>query len=381
MTPHRSARSSSPLLRRLGGLLLGLLALLPLSPPAAAAGPELRAVEAPDALGALEARPATPAGWVELDGPHLHIAAHPDDAATARRLLQRGEAALPRLAEALGVGVGGDIFIFLAPDDATFEAMQPGPTPEWADGLAWPSRGLVYLHAPRARIATDEPLETVLQHELVHILLGRAFAPRPVPTWLQEGAAQVLAGQLRLEQTDDLALGLLGGSAVPLAELTRGFPADPTRAKVAYAESALFVAYLRHAAGPAGLPGLVHRMSRGESVEDAILAVTGQSLAAHEAAWRGGWEGSPLWLKPLFSEDAFFAFGAVGFVVGGAAALRRRRQRHAAKRPDDGVQDALIEAVAEWPGRPTLRPRAPRDDQGGPLRVRGGWAHPLPGQA
>jgi hypothetical protein len=143
---------------------------------------------------------------------------------------------------------------------------------------------------------------------------------------------------------------------VPLAELTRGFPADPTRAKVAYAESALFVAYLRQAAGPGGLPALIARMSRGESVDDAILAVTGQGLAAHEAAWRGGWEGSPLWLKPLFSEDAFFAFGAVGFVVGGAAALRRRRQRHAAVRADDGVHDALTAAVAEWPGRPSIRP-------------------------
>lgn len=373
----RTART--PLLRslllRAAGLALGLLAALPL--PGRAQGPELRAVEAHDVLGALEAPPEVPAGWIQLDGPHLHVVAHPDDAGAARRLLQRGEAAIPRLAAALGVGAGGDITVFIAPDDATFEAMQPGPTPPWADGLAWPSRGLIYLHAPRARIGTDEPVEVVLEHELVHILLGRAFAPRPVPTWLQEGAAQVLAGQLRLEQTDDLALGLLGGSAVPLSELTRGFPADPARAKVAYAESALFVAYLRHAAGAEGLRALVGRMARGESVDEAILAATGKGLAAHEQAWRADVEGSPLWLKPLFSEQTLAALGAVGFVIGGGVALRRRRQRHGrATPPSDGLQDALIDAVSEWPGRPPLRPRGPRPPvERAELR----WPHPVSG--
>ena len=363
---------------RIVGVALALLLAIPR--PGLARGPELRAVDAADALGALAAPPEVPAGWMHLDGPHLHVVAHPDDQGVARRLLQRGEAALPRLANALGVGAGGDITVYIAPDDATFEAMQPGPTPPWADGLAWPGRGLIYLHAPRARIGTDEPVEVVLEHELVHILLGRAFAPRPVPSWLQEGAAQVLAGQLRLEQTDDLALGLLGGSAVPLSELTRGFPADPARARVAYAESALFVAYLRQAAGADGLRALIGRMARGESVDEAIVAVTGKGLAAHEGAWRAEVESSPLWLKPLFSEQTLLAVGALGFVLGGGAALRRRRTRHLQRLPPtDGLHDALIDAVAEWPGRPPL----PRRREGGSAASRAslGWPHPVPGAA
>lgn len=366
--------------RALAPLALALLwGLSLLSAPLARAGsPELRAATVADAAGALEPAPEVPEGWLTVVGPSLRVHAHPDDVAVARRLLRHGEASVPRIAAALGVGSGGDIHVFLAPDDRTFEAMQPGPTPTWADGLAWPSRGLVYLHAPSARVGTDEPLEMVMDHELVHVVLGRAFGPRPVPTWLQEGAAQTLSGQAATGRSDDLAFGMLSGELLPLRELTRGFPADATRARTAYAQSALFVSHLSRASGEQGLRRVVQQMAAGDSVEQAILVATGQNLDALDAAWRARLSGSPLWLKPLFSDEAILGLGSVVLVIGGTFAIRRKKLRARRWADEERVSAALREAVAEWPGRPPLR-RGDKGPSGGLFRADPRWEHPRPG--
>ena len=67
--------------------------------------------------------------------------------------------------------------------------------------------------------------------------MTRAFAPRTPPAWLQEGVAQVLADQLGPEQAQTLARGSMTG-LVSLEGLEHGFPSDPRRAQLAYAESA-----------------------------------------------------------------------------------------------------------------------------------------------
>ena len=59
-----------------------------------------------------------------------------------------------QLAKRLGVPMGRPVDVYLAPDEATFRSLQPGTIPDWADGTAWPTRGLVYLRSPRIRAGT-----------------------------------------------------------------------------------------------------------------------------------------------------------------------------------------------------------------------------------
>ena len=372
----RSALLRLRALSRAALTALVLLSGLGAAAPALAGSPELRSAVAADATGALEDAPPVPEGWLTLLGPHLRVHAHPDDVVVARRMLRHGEESLPHIASALGLGSGGDIHVFIAPDDHTFEAMQPGPTPPWADGLAWPSRGLVYLHAPRARLGNDEPLEQVMDHELVHVVLGRAFSPRPVPTWLQEGAAQTLSGQAYQGRGDDLAVGMLSGGLLPLRELTRGFPADATRARTAYAQSAMFVGYLSREAGPEGLRLVVARMAAGDSVDQAILVATGRSLDSLDLAWRDRLSGSPLWLKPLVSDNAILGLGAIVLVIGGTMAIRRKRAKVKRWADEERVAEALREAVSDWPGRPPLRRAAGRAPR---FSLDARWDHPTAG--
>jgi len=208
-------------------------------------------------------------------------------------------------------------------------------------------------------------MDQVLDHEIVHVLLGRAFGPRPVPHWLQEGMAQLLAREYTEATTNALARGLLGDSLISLDGLSAGFPADPVRAQLAYAQSADLVAYIRNRWGQEAIQTLVHELAGGHSFHAAIHTATGQTVEQVDAAWRGHLDQSYLWLRPLVSETALFGLAAVIFVGGGVLALRRRRRRLKAWADEEAEMDAfaseLERRLQEAPraGQPTAHAGSP----------------------
>ncbi len=270
---------------RLGTFLLVLL-LLAFGPRAAEAQ---EWTAGPPVQPELTERPARPAGWTTVRGTWVELHGHESRADLLLRLSRHAAEALPRLAERLEVPPGGTIHVYVASTEEQFRSLQPGDAPTWADATAYPSLGVVFLRDPRIRIATDEPVEQVLDHELVHILLGRAFAPEVPPAWLQEGAAQVLAHQTGTATMRTMSSAALQGTIMGLESLERGFPRDPVLAQVAYAVSADFVQYLQVQHGERVIPELVHASLGGRSLKHAVRAATGASLDDVEASWRGRW--------------------------------------------------------------------------------------------
>ncbi|MEZ4242108.1 MAG: peptidase MA family metallohydrolase, partial [Myxococcota bacterium] len=261
---------------------------------------------------------------------------------------RHGSRELPALAERLKVPVGTTVHVYVADDDAVFRAIQPGVPPTWADATAWPTLGAVFLRAPQARAGADAPIEQVLEHELVHVLLGRAFASgaaeRP-PHWLQEGVAQLLAGEIGPEEAATLQRSSLLGGPIPLRSLEHGFPADPRKAQLAYAESADFVAWLVDEHGEEALPALVRASAGGASMRQAVRQATGQYLEDVEATWQARWAPRPgLELAALASGDWVFGLGAVALAVAFVQRRRRFRRRLAEMAREEALVDALLAA-------------------------------------
>lgn len=331
---------------------------------ARAAVPEMRSATP---VGVTQGEVALPANWTTTFGQHTKIHSAPEHARVARRLSAHADEAVPRLGGVLGLPAGRRVTVVLAPDDQSFSSMQPGSPPTWADGTAWPLQNLVFLHAPDARRGDATPLETVFEHELVHIMLGQAFAPRRVPHWLQEGTAQVLAHEVRPDSAQKMAS--IGDQLIPLKDLTGSWPADPVRAQRAYAQSAHFVAHLRNTYGEGAFRGLVGRMARGQRVEDALLSATGDSLTMIDQDWRARVASSPLWLQQVFTDTTLLGLGGVGLVVGFFGVRRRKRERLAKWAHEERLQDAIYASLAgEWgDGRPPLPERSPPT-----------WPHPQP---
>lgn len=267
------------------------------------------------------------------------------DAATVRRLAEHAATSMPRIAGELGVPTVEEVRVTLAPSELSFRDLQPGRPPAWADGKAWPEQGLIYLKSPRIRYGTATPLETVLDHELIHVLLGRAFGDRPVPSWLQEGVAKVLAREYTPAMTDALAGAVLGGNLLSLDELTGNFPAEPLRAQLAYAQSADMIAFLRNRWGEDALRVLVRRMAAGASVEESVRAATGLGPVALEAAWRARLLASPIWLRALVRPELWMGLGGLAFLIG--AGLRSRRNRKKLERwvEQEALETAVMQAL------------------------------------
>ncbi|MCB9664831.1 MAG: hypothetical protein H6732_12020, partial [Alphaproteobacteria bacterium] len=246
-----------------------------------------------------------------------------EDTQLLLHLADHTEAALPRLAAELGVTVGGHVQLFLARSAEDFRVLQPGQPPPWADGTAYPSLGAVFLRHPSLRGGLPRPLEQVLDHELVHVLLGRAFAPQRPPHWLQEGVAQVLAGEAGPETTARLSRALRGSSPISLASLAGGFPSDAGRAELAYAQTADLVQWLRVEHGEDAVRRLVASVRGGADLGGALHALTGQGLDEVDAAWKQRVVSRlPVWTAPDQLEAFLFAGG--GLLILGVGFARRR---------------------------------------------------------
>lgn len=286
--------------------------------------------------------PAVPPDWVTVPGTWLRVYGDEAHLGLMTHIARHGSEALPALAERLQVPIGTTVHVYVAGDDAVFRAIQPGVPPTWADATAWPKLGAVFLRTPGARGVTDAPLEQVLEHELVHVLLGRAFAPERPPQWLQEGVAQLLAGEIGPEEAQTLQAAHRLGGLVPLRTLERGFPADPRRAQLAYAESADFVAWLVDEHGEEALPTLIRASAAGDTMRQAVRLATGRYLEDVEADWQARWAARPgLEVSMLASVDWLFALGGVAL----AAAFVQRRRRFRRRLEEMAQEEALVDAL------------------------------------
>ncbi|TVQ88745.1 MAG: hypothetical protein EA397_16240 [Deltaproteobacteria bacterium] len=328
--------------------LLGLLLFA--SPSLAQEGPSASAPP-PTELRAHRGA-EVPAGWHTLQGEHLRMHTSERHLRLGQALLDHADPRVPELSERLGWPGGPPIDVFLATSDAEFRRIQPGTPPGWADATAYPGLGAVYLRAPQARGGDRDPLTRVLDHELVHIVVGRAFAPDRAPTWLQEGLAQLHAGQHDLHAIRKLAGAAVSGP-IPLDQLERAFPKNPHAASLAYAQSVDFLVWLEREYGDEAVPELVERLRRGESLPDAILAVTGEPLHEVDRRWTRRFTGvsGAVW-SVLGSPDFMWLLAALIGVAAMFVVRFRQRQRRAVIRSRERKERELLGELWTHLGQP-----------------------------
>jgi hypothetical protein len=107
------------------------------------------------------------------------------------------------------------------------------------------ARGEIHLFLSLMAVAPPGDLRSVVDHELVHILLHEhaGAAGGAVPRWLHEGLAQELSGGAWYGvQEEDLVFRVATRSFLSFGELRRDFPRD--RVELAYGQSWSFAAFL-----------------------------------------------------------------------------------------------------------------------------------------
>jgi hypothetical protein len=300
-----------------------------------------------DDLGDTPMQPI-PHSWTTVKGAYLRVHGHPDNLDTLLRVAQHGSSALPRLSDELGLPIGDTIHVYVVGSDAEFRALQPGKSPSWADAVAYPALGAIYLRDPSIRDGTAKPLEQVFDHELVHIVLGRGFAPSLPPSWLQEGVAQLLAGEVGPQVARDIQSGMATGGLIPLQQLERRFPNDAMRARLAYAQSADFVAYLQNTYGDDVVEQLVTATRDGSTMAAAVRHVSGDFLDEVEADWddRFAAPWTIAWSSVL-NEGVLYGFGGMLLAVGGILRKRRFHKRMDELAREEAIIDDMLARMIE----------------------------------
>lgn len=296
------------------------------------------------------ALPALPENFQTVSGTFIRVHGAQSSTPLLLRLARRGSASIKTISTRLAVPIGGTVHVYVVETEEQFRGFQMGKAPVWADGTAYPAAGMIILKDPSLRGGQAKPLVQVLDHEITHILLGRAFLPQHPPSWLQEGVAQVVAGELGPETAETLRNGVAFGGLISLDSLARGFPQDPVRAHLAYAQSADFVAWLEEKYGEQALQVIIREQVRGRPFEYAIRSATSQSMDQIEAAWRASYESNwpVISLSALAQEEFIWGFCGVLLLVGGLLRRRQFKVRLAEMAVEERRRDAMIhKALAE----------------------------------
>ena len=201
--------------------------------------------------------------------------------------------------------------------------------PSWGVAYAVGNAGLVVLVPSRVPGYPDRTLETVLHHEIAHVLIARAARRRPVPRWFNEGLAMVAAREARgewgLDDRGRLMLATLRRGEDTLANLDQGFQGGSASASMSYALSAAFVRFLIQEEGERVIARIFEQLGNGVPFPQAIRRATGRTLGQLQGAF---WDRLDLWNKwvPFLTSSTFLWLAITGLAL---VAFRRRRQRDA----------------------------------------------------
>ena len=249
----------------------------------------------------------------QLATAHFTIEGVRDDR-TVRFLADHADAIAEGVSSQLGFKLKGRIQVIVAPDKKRFHSAQPegARLPDWAVGVAYPHRNLiVLLKNPRGDL-----LQT-FEHEVCHILLGRAFGKgHRVPRWLDEGIAILIAKEWNMQRLATMSMAVLSGSLLSMDTITLSFPRDARRAELAYCQSFYFISFLITRFGEKDFRSFLRTYSSCKDFRLALWKTYYLRWDEIEQMWQEYLKVRFGWLPVLFSTGTVWFFASLVFVWG-----------------------------------------------------------------
>ena len=262
-----------------------------------------------------------------LQEPGLTIRFEPQLLATAREVAEH----YPRLRRELEHLFGWEITFrptfFLIGDRQRFQHLAGNPS---IVAYARPGDDVAVIDCSRLHIRPHR-LDSVLKHEMIHLLLHRNIRSDLLPRWLDEGVAQQFSGGLAELLTAPhpslLEEALLAQDLIPLADLNQEFPRDRKPLLLAYEQSRSFVAHIAANYGDPQIQGILNRLKSGSSVQQAFADSLNRSLDEVERQWIDQLRSRTSWYSylALHIYDYLFPAAALLAVVGFFRFLARKR--------------------------------------------------------
>jgi hypothetical protein len=274
--------------------------------------------------------------YIEQDSARFRVAYCPEDAGTVRELWQTLRLRVPYVEQRLGLALADTVMFVVTPSAKEWQRLTGG-APLWANGLAFAEKGVAVLKSPRFS-HTFGPLSVAAVHEYVHVLL-RAGAPNvEIPRWLDEGLAQVLAGQIEFMDDAVLARAAAANRLHTFEQLEMLMSMSVLDAHQGYAESAVAVELLEKRYGAAGLSNLMHELRRGQDFTSAFTTIFSRTPSQFEHEYFSYLQ-SHYRISLIGDMELWVSLAFVLLLGAGGVAVWLRRKRVLAKwRREEGQQ-------------------------------------------
>ena len=217
--------------------------------------------------------------------------------------------------------------VIIAPSAEFFNREARGSIPHWGAALALSSRNTILLKSNRwASVSND--WSSLLSHELTHLAVFTLAGGFPVPTWLNEGLAVAVSGELDISRRSRIARSLLTRDLFDLDELEHLHSFSGTEAQLAYTEAVLAVNYFTDQFGKSAMVLLLNRLGQGLSFDVAFESTTGVYLYDFEKRWRRHLWGHYFYYILLGINSWIWGFILVLVIVSVVLIKRRNRRTH-----------------------------------------------------
>lgn len=214
---------------------------------------------------------------------------------------------------------GNPIRVIIAPEQSDWARHAPS----WVSGYAISEQDLIVLLPERVLGYPYDSFESLFEHELAHILIGRAAGGQSVPRWFDEGLAMVAAHSWKFDDRARLVWAMLTGEQTSLTELDNLFRKNGDSARHAYVLSHAFIRYCLRQYGSEWPKQLLTTVSQGYSFHAAFAHTTSHSL---EHATAQFWDQQSLWSRwiPVATSSGVLW---VGIIVLALYVFKKQRQR------------------------------------------------------
>lgn len=264
------------------------------------------------------------ADYLRADSARFRIVYCPEDEGNVRVLWDVLRREIPLVEGRLGLAIADTVTFVITPDEREWGRVTAG-APLWANGIAFAERGVAVLKSPRFGLPYG-PLGSTAVHEYVHLLLHTEAGGADLPRWLDEGLAQVLAGQIWYRDDAILGRAVTWGRLHSLRQIEWLMSMRDAEARQGYAESAVAVQLLDSRFGMAGLANLIHVVRQGGDFDQAFATIFGMPPGQFDREYQDYIRGA--YRFSIFSDTELWISGLFVILVLGAgfAAWRKRRR-------------------------------------------------------
>jgi len=247
--------------------------------------------------------------WSSIESEHFVVLFNGNTDA-AHDIQRIAEDFYPKVTRDLGYLVGRKITIWFCESQKEFNRAASAPIQDWAIGYAYPLSARIVIRDPPAVENKRMNLSHLVKHEITHVVFGLFIGQnlKYVPRWFNEGVAMYESGEWSYSQDWIMLTGSLGNSLIPLYELAEDFPAQKSRAQMAYAQSCSIVTFMVDEYGIESLRECISLMAEGRGINEAMAAATGVDTFDLERRWSKHLKSRYKWISLLSSWVVLWGF-------------------------------------------------------------------------